>query len=194
MKRAFVIAVLVLVVTASAGTLYKWVDQSGVYHFTDTPPPPGAARRIETLATPEPAQPVPKGGTTDWKRLDDEFRLRHQAREKDEDSRRFALRQQEELAELQKSAPFPGETIASVPLQRDVIAMLLVIDGVADRRCFKHQVVNTERVSERTEQRKWVEQWTLLRCGKRVRFRIEFSPAPTGGILFSIRTPGEELP
>lgn len=194
MNRLSFIAALAVAAAATAGPLYKWVDQSGVHHFTDTPPPPGAARRLETLETPEPARQATKPESTDWKRLDDELRVRLHARQEQEDGRRWMQRHQEELAELQKSAPVPGETRASVPLQRDLLGLLLLVDSEADKRCFQHQVVNTELSREDAAPVKWVEMWTLLRCGKRVRFRIAFSPAAKGGMLFSIQTPGQELP
>jgi len=63
--------------------LYKWVDEKGVTHYSDTPPPKGKAIKV-----PEPSLPA-TGGTEatkqkSWKELEQEFRVRQLERERAE--------------------------------------------------------------------------------------------------------------
>jgi glutaredoxin len=43
MKRLAVAAALLLCAGSAAAQLYRWTDDKGKVHFTDTPPPPGAS-------------------------------------------------------------------------------------------------------------------------------------------------------
>jgi hypothetical protein len=62
MAKTFTAAVLFvfLVISADpvAADLYKWVDENGVVHFSDTPPK--SKQEIETIATPD--YPPPNAG------------------------------------------------------------------------------------------------------------------------------------
>lgn len=65
-RRLFLWAVLLIVGTVSslaAGEIYQWIDEDGVQHFTDGPPPPGA-RIVEGLSEGQPEQPPTNGGAT----------------------------------------------------------------------------------------------------------------------------------
>ena len=66
---------LLLLASASAWaqTMYKWVDEKGVTHFSESPPPEGKASKVTPRVTPpsNPATPV-----DDWKAKDAEFRKR----------------------------------------------------------------------------------------------------------------------
>ena len=42
---------------AAAQTVYKWVDENGRTHYTDTPPPDGKGQKIDVRAPP-PSAPV----------------------------------------------------------------------------------------------------------------------------------------
>lgn len=46
MKRLFFL-VFLLAATSASAQLYRWVDQSGKVHYTDTPPQPSAAKSVE---------------------------------------------------------------------------------------------------------------------------------------------------
>ena len=48
MKRLFLL-ILVIAGSAVAQTIYRWTDEEGKRHFSDTPPPPGAAKSVEAL-------------------------------------------------------------------------------------------------------------------------------------------------
>jgi hypothetical protein len=58
-RRLFLWAVLLIVGMVpglAAGEIYQWIDEEGVQHFTDGPPPPGA-RIVEGLSEGQPEQP-----------------------------------------------------------------------------------------------------------------------------------------
>lgn len=58
-RRFFLWAALVIVAMVpglAAGEIYQWIDEDGVQHFTDGPPPPGA-RIVEGLSEGQPDQP-----------------------------------------------------------------------------------------------------------------------------------------
>ena len=47
--RTVMAAVLMVAATSAAAQMYRWTDQSGRVHFTDTPPP-GSARNVQKRA------------------------------------------------------------------------------------------------------------------------------------------------
>ena len=49
--RRLLLSVLVCAIagTAAAQATYRWTDNEGRLHFTDTPPPKGAAKKVETM-------------------------------------------------------------------------------------------------------------------------------------------------
>jgi glutaredoxin len=62
MKFLSVLLLVLTVGTAAAQTTYRWTDAEGKLHFTDTPPPAGAAKKSETLKSKAAAaddQPLP---------------------------------------------------------------------------------------------------------------------------------------
>ena len=61
MSRAFAIVALALALPAAAQSMYKWVDEKGVTHYTQEPPPNGNAAKIEVKV--EPGHPP----VEDWK-------------------------------------------------------------------------------------------------------------------------------
>lgn len=76
MIRYVLLALLLLPLAAAAQTMYKWVDEKGVTHFSESPPPDGKAAKIE----------VKPGGneaprSDDWKQRDLESRQRRAAKE-----------------------------------------------------------------------------------------------------------------
>lgn len=61
MKRLLAIAGLLLIATSAQGQLYKWVDESGKVHYSDTPPP-AKTKSSKTLSIPnQPAAEAPAG-------------------------------------------------------------------------------------------------------------------------------------
>jgi glutaredoxin len=49
MKLLSLVFLLLVAATAAAQATYRWTDAEGKLHFTDTPPPAGAAKKVETL-------------------------------------------------------------------------------------------------------------------------------------------------
>jgi hypothetical protein len=65
-----------LPLAALAQTMYKWVDEKGVTHYSESPPPDGKATKLEV-------KPVgtEKPRTDNWKDREIEFRQRQTERE-----------------------------------------------------------------------------------------------------------------
>jgi hypothetical protein len=65
MKRLLIIWVFLLVcalgASLEADEIYQWIDEDGVQHFTDGPPPPGA-QIVEGLTEAKPDAPQPQPG------------------------------------------------------------------------------------------------------------------------------------
>jgi hypothetical protein len=59
--------------------------------------------------------------------------------------------------------------------------MLVTVHGLAPPPCTEHRVLNTELLELNRETRAVVERWTVDRCGRTVRYRVTFTPAPQGG-------------
>ena len=80
MMRAALLALAL--VSLPAGAVYKWVDEKGVTHYTEEPPPDAKATKIETRT-------VGPGGTTgateDWKQKELERRKERLDRDHAED-------------------------------------------------------------------------------------------------------------
>lgn len=63
--------ILLLSISAPAHAIYKWVDEKGVTHFSEYPPPDGKkAQKIEPKVTPPSSDAKP----TDWKQREQEMR------------------------------------------------------------------------------------------------------------------------
>ena len=87
----------------------------------------------------------------------------------------------------------PGETIAGSSLQRDVLRWVNVLSS--DEKCPHPKVVNTEMIElpkdARSSDARWVERWTLDRCGTLTSYTIEFTLDPRGGTNFAINVQNE---
>jgi hypothetical protein len=116
-KLALALA-LIVPLLSSAQTMYKWVDEKGVTHFSESPPPDGtvtrgAATKVTPKVTP-PSNPSAAPTTTDWKAKDAEFRQRQiergakeQAEAKDDAKRQDACdRARSRIAFLQSGVIF----------------------------------------------------------------------------------------
>ncbi len=76
MIRSVLLAFLLLPFAAAAQTMYKWVDEKGVTHFSESPPPDGKAAKIEVKLV---GNEAPR--SDDWKQRDLESRQRRAAKE-----------------------------------------------------------------------------------------------------------------
>jgi hypothetical protein len=60
-----------------AQTMYRWVDEKGVTHFSESPPPDGTPTKgAATKFTPQVTAPSVRPTEPDWKAKDTEFRKR----------------------------------------------------------------------------------------------------------------------
>ena len=86
-KLAFV--VLLAAVLPASAAMYKWVDEKGVTHFSETPPPDGkAATKIEPRPTP-PSGPATRPAEN-WQEKDMDFRKRRLEKDQAEEKARDA--------------------------------------------------------------------------------------------------------
>ncbi len=97
-----------------AHAIYKWVDEKGVTHFSEHPPPDGRkATRVEPKVTP----PSTQAPATDWKQREQELRGKRLEKEQQEEYRKAkahnemaerrnrCLRAQRELTVLSRQTP-----------------------------------------------------------------------------------------
>ena len=82
----------------------------------------------------------------------------------------------------------PGFSLADAKLQRDVTGNIQAMETILGGGCRKSMVVDTEIVESpaRLNVDRWVEHWTVDRCGTQVRYRVELTPSPKGGTDFGV--------
>lgn len=66
-----------------AGTMYKWVDEKGVTHFSEDPPPDGKAQKIDVKPLP-PSSDAPAAPPQDWRARELELRQKRLDKERAE--------------------------------------------------------------------------------------------------------------
>jgi hypothetical protein len=76
MIRIALLTLALLPLVAAGQTMYKWVDEKGVTHFSESPPPDGKAAKIEVKPV---GNEAPR--SDDWKQRDLESRQRRAAKE-----------------------------------------------------------------------------------------------------------------
>jgi hypothetical protein len=67
-----------------AAALYKWVDEKGVTHYTEEPPPDRKATKVEIK--PSPSTPRVADSPEDWKQREYEFRKKRLDKEQAEEA------------------------------------------------------------------------------------------------------------
>lgn len=87
-----------------------------------------------------------------------------------------------------EAAPWrpPGETLADSTLSVNAIQAIYRLDDLRAERCERRRFVDTDLMETKSGSppaagSRWVERWTMDRCGKNVRFLLEFAPDPAGG-------------
>ena len=76
--RALALVAVLAILPAGAQTMYKWVDEKGVTHFSESPPPDAKTEKKATKVTPK-VVPPSGGGSYDpnaWKGKEAEARKR----------------------------------------------------------------------------------------------------------------------
>ena len=79
-KRLMLFLALLLGAAAFGATVYKWVDEHGVTHYSDQAPPKQDAQKIETPTTPATEGTEAPSGDS-WREREEEFQERHRARQ-----------------------------------------------------------------------------------------------------------------
>jgi hypothetical protein len=86
-RRALIAAVFAALASAASAsawaTLYKWVDEKGVTHYTQEPPPDGKATKIEPRVDAPASKPQ---APENWKEREIEFRRRRLEKERNEEN------------------------------------------------------------------------------------------------------------
>jgi hypothetical protein len=113
---AFCTTALVLAAPVSAQQIYKWVDENGKTHYSESPPDKGKAKKVEPPAS-APTSGVPPKSARSTSELELEFRQRQTARaeaaRKEEaeeekqrrDAKRECIRARNQLEELRQQVP-----------------------------------------------------------------------------------------
>jgi hypothetical protein len=84
---------LVLLSLPAAAQMYKWVDEKGVSHYSETPPPDGKATKIELKPATGSPPPVTE---SDWKQK--ELDARHQRIQKEQKDQQREAQDQNQAA------------------------------------------------------------------------------------------------
>ena len=85
-RTLIVVAVACVFAALPAAAIYKWVDEKGVTHFSETPPPDGRkASKVEPKVTPPSG---PRAPAVDWKQRDQDARKKRIEREQTDEASR----------------------------------------------------------------------------------------------------------
>ena len=80
---------LLLCAAPSSAQMYKWVDDKGVTHYSESPPPGRKAQQVQTTPSPSPsATPKPAEPASTWGDKERAFRQRTIEREYAEEAKR----------------------------------------------------------------------------------------------------------
>lgn len=108
-RALILVAGLLLATAAPAQKMYKWVDEKGVTHFSENPPPDGTkATTVEPKVTP-PSGPVapPKGAAESWREKEADFRKRQIERgQRDQADARETAQKQQRCDEARRKLAF----------------------------------------------------------------------------------------
>ena len=138
------IAIAIALAALPAAAIYKWVDEKGVTHFSETPPPDG---RKATKVEPRVVPPSQKAAPTDWKQREQESRKRRIEREASDETAR--AKAHNEAAERANRCNLAKRDLQVLGLQVPVFSR--------NDRGEKVYVEDKDRASEIAEARRRVE-------------------------------------
>ena len=95
-----ILAAWVAMQNAWPGGLYRWVDENGEVHYSDSPPPPNVKSQKELKTPARPATPGTKAAPESYQQEDAAFRKR-QVEQAEKDA--AAKKAQQEAAEKQRN-------------------------------------------------------------------------------------------
>jgi hypothetical protein len=82
MTARILLASLLALALPAAAAMYKWVDEKGVTHYSETPPPEGTqAKKIDIAPAPPSGDSAKPETADDWKTKELEFRQRRLKKE-----------------------------------------------------------------------------------------------------------------
>lgn len=94
---------------------------------------------------------------------------------------------------IDASAGVPGRSLASELIQARAQQRILKDDDAADTSCRQRHFAKAEVIREpevqsqgKIAETKWQEQWTLVRCGQAIGYRVFFTEVGLGGAYFSV--------
>lgn len=100
MRTHILLASLLALALPAAADMYKWVDEKGVTHYSETPPPEGTkAKKLDLVPSPPNAPAAKPESPEDWKAREIEFRRRRIQKENAEATEKA---QGEHSAEVRK--------------------------------------------------------------------------------------------
>lgn len=186
-----ILKILLIAVATAGATIYKWVDEQGVTQYSDTPQKNSKSQPLEIESERPPASPETENRlpTESWREKADAFRERHQARQQQLEDELKKQRYDAEQAAIRRGerTPVGGESVATPPLQQDVMSTIVMLDSAKAPDCANHKILDTELIERSRRPRQYVERWTVDRCGQAVRYRVTFTPNPRGGTDFSVQ-------
>jgi hypothetical protein len=175
----FLIAAFLLTSTPFAGSIYKWVDENGVTHYSETPPPDIRTPRRQI----EPQTPRVEPGTApsapSLQEQEQRFQERQRARQTAAEDEYRERQRAQDSSNFLGTVPVPGQTIAEPGLQQRVLVGLLMMESAVDKLCVEHRVVDTITIEATRATGKATERWTVNRCGQLVHYRVMFQ-CPAG--------------
>lgn len=82
----------------------------------------------------------------------------------------------------------PGGSMANAVLQKDLVEQIAMLEMIFGEGCKKFRVVDTEVVEPPATLNvdRWVERWTVDRCGTKVYYRMQLTPSKGGGTDFGV--------
>ncbi|MCM8596977.1 DUF4124 domain-containing protein [Accumulibacter sp.] len=83
-KRLLTLLLLLVVGDSSAASIYRWVDENGVTHFSETPPVTRKAEAIDSAASPSTSGQTPRPAAKTWQEKEVEFQKRQIERREQE--------------------------------------------------------------------------------------------------------------
>jgi Domain of unknown function (DUF4124) len=102
---------------AVAAQMYKWVDEKGVTHYSETPPPDGKANKIDIKSS----GPDAPSGAADWKQK--ELDARQQRIQKEQQEQQQKTQEQNVLTARQKNCVEAQRQLANVQAARPVFTV-----------------------------------------------------------------------
>lgn len=137
MKKTLLLLVVAMLAMVTIGaTIYKWVDEQGVTHYSETPPPSRKAKELPVQpAPPDAGMEGSKPEAKSWQQQEKEFKQRQEAREKTDtqEETRKDVESTERQSNCKKAKDELARLLATKPLvkKRDFVPLRVPETGKA---------------------------------------------------------------